>query len=302
MDRRVAPFPGTESLGEFIAGGRAEFDQGVPVVVGDAVTLRPALRRVADDVEPEVLQLAGQAAGAAVFDDLLMASHEHGLAHGVLGVPAQIVIGEAGRTLAASATMKIGDRIAAARKAKGWAQHRLADAIGTGQTTVSSWERGRTEPSRADVARVASALDVDAAYLEVEDGSRPARRTVPLVGYVGAGAVAHFYARADEGLDEVDAPDDAKETTVAAEIRGESLGPAFDRWLVFFDEVRSPVTPDMFGELCVVGLPNEKVLVKILRPAGTEGHFHLISNGVEPTLFDQEVTWAALVTNMKRRR
>ncbi len=56
--------------------------------------------------------------------------------------------------------MEIGNRIAAARNYKGWSQARLAEAVGQAQTTVSSWERGRTEPSRADVARIAEALGV----------------------------------------------------------------------------------------------------------------------------------------------
>src|SRR5690606_17895576 len=66
-------------------------------------------------------------------------------------------------------------------------------------------------------------------------GSTPPR-TVPLVGYVGAGAEAHFYASADEGLGEVEAPPGATSDTRAAEIRGESLGPLFEHWLVFYDD------------------------------------------------------------------
>jgi hypothetical protein len=124
-------------------------------------------------------------------------------------------------------------------------------------------------------------------------------RTVPLVGYVGAGAEAHFYAESDGPLDEVEAPPWATDQTRAAEIRGESLGPLFERWLVFYEDVRSPVTPDLHGRLCVVGLPNGKVLVKKLRPAGG-GLFHLLSNAEEP-MWDQEVAWAAVVKEMRPR-
>lgn len=197
--------------------------------------------------------------------------------------------------------MAIGKRIEAARKGKRWSQQKLADEVGKQQTTISSWERGRTEPTREDVQRVADALQLTAAELELEDAAPASARTVPLKGYVGAGSMAHYYASADEGLDEVEAPENATENTVAAEIRGASLGPAFDRWLVFYDDVRSPVTPDLFGQLCVVGLTTDQVLVKILRPAGTPGRFHLISNGGEEPIFDKEVLWAARVTTMKPR-
>ncbi|MEI7931769.1 MAG: helix-turn-helix domain-containing protein, partial [Alphaproteobacteria bacterium] len=54
--------------------------------------------------------------------------------------------------------MDIGDKIAAARNRKGWSQARLAQALGQAQTTVSSWERGRTEPTRSDVARLSEVL------------------------------------------------------------------------------------------------------------------------------------------------
>jgi hypothetical protein len=121
-----------------------------------------------------------------------------------------------------------------------------------------------------------------------------------LVGYVGAGAEAHFYSSADEGLGEVDAPPGYTAKTVAAEVRGESLGPLFDRWLVYYDDVRSPVTPDLIGRLCVVGLPNGKVLVKKIQRSRSSGLFHLLSN-LEAPIFDQEIAWAARVKTMTPR-
>jgi len=198
--------------------------------------------------------------------------------------------------------MGIGERIAAARKAAGVSQGRLGELVGAGQTTVSSWERGRTEPTREDVQRIAAALKMTPATLEFGEGAAGDRdrRTVPVVGYVGAGSAAHFYGTGDGELDRVEAPDYATDATVAAEIRGESLGPLLERWLVFWDEVRTPVTPDLLGELCVVGLPDDRILVKQLRATSTPNHFHLISNNEAP-MFDVEVLWAAKVKGMQPR-
>jgi transcriptional regulator with XRE-family HTH domain len=196
--------------------------------------------------------------------------------------------------------MAIGQRIKEARARRGVSQEKLAAKIHTGQTTISSWERGRTEPTREDVQRVADALELDVAELELVDAPTRTRQYVPLVGYVGAGAAAHYYASADEGLGEVEAPDDATDNTVAVEVRGESLGALFESWLVFYDDVRSPVTPDLYNRLCVVGLPDGKVLVKRIRKARTEGLFHLDSN-TEPTMNDQEIVWAARVKTMRPR-
>ena len=156
-------------------------------------------------------------------------------------------------------------------------------------------------------AKLASALGVDEGALAAgrlvpiaTDESEAG--TVPLVGYVGAGAEAHFYALSDGELDRVKAPDKASDDTVAVEIRGESLGPLFERWLVFYDEIRSPITPDLHGKLCVVGLPDDKVLVKKVRPAKSKapGLYDLLSNAEDPIL-DAVVDWAARVKSMEPR-
>lgn len=198
--------------------------------------------------------------------------------------------------------MGIGARIATARKAAGWSQDRLSKAVGQAQTTISSWERGRTEPTRDDVQRVAEALGIDVAMLELEGGptSETGAGMVRVVGYVGAGDAAHFYDSAQGPFDEVPAPKDATEHTVAAEVRGQSIGRFFDGWLVFYDEVRSPVTPDLFGKLCVVGLPDGRVLVKWLRPSKAEGYFHLLSE-TEGPMNDEQVAWAARVRELRPR-
>jgi hypothetical protein len=127
-----------------------------------------------------------------------------------------------------------------------------------------------------------------------------AQRRVRVVGYVGAGAVATLFATAQGPFDEVEPPIGATDDTVAVEVRGVSLGPAFDNALVFYDDVRKPVTEDQHGRLCVVGLTDGRVLVKIVR-AATEGRFHLLSNTAEEPLWDQEVEWAARVTDIRPR-
>ena len=40
----------------------------------------------------------------------------------------------------------IADQLTAARKAAGMTQEQLADAVHVARSTVSSWERGRTQP------------------------------------------------------------------------------------------------------------------------------------------------------------
>lgn len=236
--------------------------------------------------------------GAEISNNLAMASHE-AIMSTKRACDKHILSLDAASVQRHVPAMKIGDRIARARQAKGMSQRALALAVGTAQTTISSWERNRTEPTRADVERVALALLMKPSELEMS-GADAEHRQVPVVGYVAAGSAAVLYSEGQGNLDYVAAPDNAGPKTVAAEIRGDSLGPVLDNWLVFYDDVRSPVTPDMFNRLCVVGLADGRVLVKRLRPAAN-GLFHLDSNSNEPTLTDQTVEWAAVVTNMRPR-
>lgn len=174
---------------------------------------------------------------------------------------------------------------------------------GWNRNTYKSNENGNAPFSFDQAKTYAKAFGVRAEWLYDGSGAMletRGSRTVPLVGYVGAGAVAHYYASADEGLGEVDAPDNSTKDTVAVLIRGESLGPLFEEWLVFYDEIRAPVTPDLHGQLCVVGLPNDQVLVKRLMPSRSRGLYHLYSNNEAPIL-DQEIGWAARVKSMTPR-
>jgi hypothetical protein len=126
-------------------------------------------------------------------------------------------------------------------------------------------------------------------------------KRVPIVGYVGAGSEAHFYALADsDDFTEVEAPADASDDTVAVEIRGKSWGPLMDSWLVFYDDIRSPVTDDLFNETCVVGLADDRILLKKIRRE-RDGSFTLLSNSNEPPITDAVIEWAAKVTGMRPR-
>ena len=140
------------------------------------------------------------------------------------------------------------------------------------------------------------------AIADITGASIPASApaTVPVVGRVGAGAEAHFYAESQGPFDYVRAPASATAETVAVEISGNSMGPEFNGWLAFYDDLRSPVTDDLIGQLCVVGLADGRVLIKELRQGRARGQFHLLSRSGEPIL-DVEVNWAALVKGLERK-
>jgi transcriptional regulator with XRE-family HTH domain len=53
----------------------------------------------------------------------------------------------------------IGQRIKAAREARGWTQQQLAIAIGVWSSQISRWETGVNPPFYATVEAIARALD-----------------------------------------------------------------------------------------------------------------------------------------------
>lgn len=198
------------------------------------------------------------------------------------------------------------DRLAAARKEAGFATARAAaDALGVSEVTYVQHENGRRGFKRDAADQYARKFHVSLEWLLTGKGAkerRPRRqsadelRYVPLVGYVGAGAQTHFFAN-DAPLDEVPAPNGTTDSTVAVEIRGESLGSFFDRWLVFYDDVRRPVTADLINRLCVVGLDDGRILIKKVQRSKARGLFHLLSQ-TEPPILDVKIDWAAAVKNL----
>lgn len=148
-------------------------------------------------------------------------------------------------------------------------------------------------------AEVRQAEHIESADV-LRDGA-PTRRTVRIVGYVGAGSTAHYYAISDEDYEEVPAPIGASDQTVAVEIKGKSFGPLMDSWLVFYDDVRSPVTEDLLGEICVVGLTDDRILIKQIRRE-RNGSFTLHSNSNEEPIQDAQIEWAARVKDMRPRK
>lgn len=160
--------------------------------------------------------------------------------------------------------------------------------------------------STRTITALAPVLQTTTGWLLSGEGEEDAAKhdhakLVPLVGYVGAGAAAHFFADTfGTEHDHVAPVAGANDTTVAVEIRGDSLGSFFDRWLVFYDDVHRPVSSELIGRLCVVGLADGRVLIKKIKRSRTRGLFHLLSQTEDPIL-DVEIEWAAKVRSMVPR-
>lgn len=209
-----------------------------------------------------------------------------------------------------------GERLRTAREKHFKSARIAAKALGIAVSTYGAHERAEAPGGRdygPDEAkrygrrfRVTPEWLLTGRKIEPTDGrpgpepEEPPAPKIPVAGYVGAGAETHFYAVSQGGLDEIDAPDGSTPDTVAVEIRGDSLGAFFDRWLVFYDDVRREVTPDLLGKLCVVGLDDGRVLIKKLQRSRSQGLFNLVSQTEAPIL-DVAIEWAAKVKSMMPR-
>lgn len=172
------------------------------------------------------------------------------------------------------------------------------------QPQISRWLNGQAPevPNYQRIVTVAEEMgvltDMRSEDVAASLHNRPSGPTVKLKGYVGAGSEAHFYRLADDDYEEVPAPPGATDQTVAVEIKGTSMGAALHSWLVFYDDIHSPVADHMIGQLCVVGLADDRILVKKIERA--RGKYRLISNAYdEEPIEDAIIEWAALVTNMR---
>jgi hypothetical protein len=210
-----------------------------------------------------------------------------------------------------------GDRLRLARVRKGFKSARLAaKALGVAISTYGAHERAEAIGGRdfgPDDAKFYGRrfgvspewlltgrwIGPDNDIIKGDDPAEPVRAKVPVVGYVGAGAKTHFYELSQGELDEVDPPQGSTPATVAVEVRGESLGPFFNRWLVFYDKYTNPVTDDLIGELCVVGLEDGRILIKQLQRGRSQGLFNLLSLTEKP-ITDEKVAWAAKVKTISR--
>ena len=200
--------------------------------------------------------------------------------------------------------MEPSDRLRQAREKAGFPKATdAARAYGWNEITYTSHENG-ARGLRPDVAeKYAKALRTPVEWLlygktKAAPKAEGTVKTVPLVGHVGAGAEAHYYGSGDGEFDEVPAPEGATEASVAVEIRGESLGSFFDRWIVHYDDIRRPVTTDLIGQLCVVGTADGRVLIKKIKRSRAKGLFHLLSQ-TEVQAFDDAANHAERFSIMR---
>ena len=185
------------------------------------------------------------------------------------------------------------NRIAELRQARGLSQEDLAKRAGTTNQQVGRLEAGTRRLTVEWMGRIARALGVAPAEL-LPSG---AKRMIPIVGHVGAGAEV---IPLDEGaIDEVECPwSELAPSTVAVRVRGDSMAPAYyDRALIYY-EATSTDYRHLLGKECVVALADGRRFIKQLRRTQS-GDWYLFSHNAEPIL-GIKIEWAAKVRLIQR--
>lgn len=198
--------------------------------------------------------------------------------------------------------MKPHERLRAVRKDRGLTLAAVASKVGgkTDASVIHRLEKGTIEIDIEWAEKLGEALECPPdEFLPITTGRR---KTVPLVGYVGAGEL--YYpdpeAGAWMGFDEVEAPPDGQ-GVVAVRVRGDSMAPVYRSGdLIYFRRDGADLA-SLLEHDCIVQVRGGPAYIKKLVKGSKAGRFSLESyaRGI-PQLVDQEIEWAAPVLFIKR--
>ena len=199
------------------------------------------------------------------------------------------------------------ERLKSARKKAGFRSARAA-ALESGwkESTVRAHEAGSRGLNEEWAKRYGRRYRVQWLWLLHGDASAPAvaenassqtarGHSVPLFGYVGAGAEIHPFED-PSALEQVEAPGTLSADGSALQVHGDSQLPAFaDGDLIFYDRRRQGADiRHLIGLPCVVQVHNGPLLLKRPVPGARRHVWTLLSHNAEPIL-DQQLEWAAFV-------
>jgi len=177
-----------------------------------------------------------------------------------------------------------------------------ADAFGWSRNTYAANENGNAPFSYRRAKEYAAAFGVTAEWLYDAQGPAPvpaadASGMVPVIGHVGAnpeGVV--LFAHGQDPAELAPIPPGGSDRARALRVVGHSMrGLADDGALIYFEDQRTAPTPDMLGQVVVVEVDSDEVLVKRLLRGSRPGLYDLESVA-GPMRRDARLRWAAHIT------
>jgi hypothetical protein len=193
------------------------------------------------------------------------------------------------------------ERLRQARLGKGYeTAAAAADAHGWSRNTYASNENGNAPFSYRRAKEYAAAFGVSAEWLYDAAGpmlAAVASGLVPVIGRVGANPEGTVLLALGQDPGELaPIPPGGTEQARALKVLGHSMrGVADDGALIYFEDQRTPPTPDMLGHVVVVETDTDEVLVKRLLRGSRPGLYDLESVA-GPVRQDARLRWAAHIT------
>jgi DNA-binding XRE family transcriptional regulator len=180
---------------------------------------------------------------------------------------------------------------AAAAETHGW--NRNTYASNENGNAPYSWRRAR-EYAAAFGVRPEWLYDAQSPPSGGGAGSSPQAAVIGRVGADPGGEVLLAGGQAPPEFAPL--PPGGTERAVALRVTGHSMrGLADDGALIYFEDQRTPPSPDMLGQVVVVELETGEVLVKRLLRGAAPGRYDLESVA-GPTRRDARLRWAAHIT------
>lgn len=200
-------------------------------------------------------------------------------------------------------------RISSVRYDFGMLSEWLREALETSGISQSELARQLTKKLHRSIDRAAvnkmtgpgrkMQADEMLAIEQITGLAAPKEIQVPLKGRVGAGQAVYAI---DDGSDEtVSAPADTNPKTVAVEVSGESMFPAYESGtLLYYSKLLPP--SEMVNRRAVVQLGDGRIFVKVIRRGSTDRTWTLQSiNALYDDMVDEVVEWAAPIDWTKPR-
>ncbi len=160
----------------------------------------------------------------------------------------------------------MGNNLSELRNSKGWTQEEAAGHLGVSRSQWIKLERGERQLTQSYIDRLSKVFEVSPSAVF----SRP--DTVPLMGYLGAGAVVEpdFEQVPEEGLDQIEVPFPLPDDMIALKVKGDSMLPKYDHddVLIVYREQRKPIE-SFYGMVAAVRTTDGRRFVKtIMRGQG----------------------------------
>lgn len=196
----------------------------------------------------------------------------------------------------------LGERIKHARTQAKLSQADLGRVFKISREAVSLWEGDTNAPTMDKIGRIAQATHVSVDWLLTGNGMSGPVHKVPVIVYIGAGAEIYPIDDYPQGgsVEKVDPPPGVVGPMVAGVIRGDSMHPLKDGWLIFWAKDQDGVPEECLGRLCVVQVKDGSTMVKEVHRGARKGLYNLLSWNA-PARQDVRLDWASRIIDIRPR-